>query len=69
MEIKSKMPGSIIEVKVSVGDNLEAGSLILIMEALKMKQEIRSQEGGVVKELKVNTGDRVSPGQVLAIIE
>lgn len=69
MEFKSKMPGTIIEVITNVGDKLEAGGLILIMEALKMKQEIRTPDGGVVKEIKVATDDRVSPGQVLAVVE
>lgn len=69
MEIKSKMPGVIVEVNTSAGDTLEAGGLILVMEALKMKQEIRTREGGLIKEIKVKVSDRVSPGQVLAVVE
>lgn len=66
---QNKMPGTIIEVKATVGKTLEAGGLILVMEALKMKQEIRTAEGGVVKEIKVAADNRVNPGQVLAVVE
>lgn len=68
MEIKAKMPGKIIEVKVSVGAAVNKGDVVLVMEAMKMKNPIPTPEAGAVKEIKVAVGDRVTAGAVLAVI-
>ena len=43
--------------------------MLIVMEAMKMKQMVPSPIAGVVKEYKVQPGDRVSAGQVVAIVE
>jgi biotin carboxyl carrier protein len=69
MELKAKMPGKIEEIKVNVGDAINKGDVVLIMEAMKMKNPMPSPEAGSVKEIKVATGDRVNAGDVLVVIE
>lgn len=64
-EVKSKVPGVVDEVKATVGDKIEKGQIIVVMEAMKMKMPIASPESGVLKTLNVNAGDRVNPGMVL----
>lgn len=64
-EVKSKVPGVVDEVKASVGDNVEKGQVVVVMEAMKMKMPVASPESGVLKSLAVNPGDRVNPGMVL----
>lgn len=64
-EIKSKVPGVVDEVKAAVGDKIEKGQIVVVMEAMKMKMPIASPESGILKTLAVNAGDRVNPGMVL----
>ena len=64
-EVKSKVPGVVDEVKATVGDKIEKGQVVVVMEAMKMKMPIASPESGVLKTLAVNAGDRVNPGMVL----
>lgn len=69
MEIKSRVPGKIMELKVSVGDAVKTKDIVAVMEAMKMKQPIPAPQDGVVKEIKVAVGDRVNPGSVIMTIE
>ena len=63
------MPGKVIEVLVSEGDNVEKGQGLVIVEAMKMENEVRSPVTGEVKEIKVKPGDAVEGGAVLIVIE
>ncbi len=59
------LPGTIIEVFVKVGDTVEAGQVILIIEAMKMKNSIRSTKDGIVAEVLVSAGQTVAHKQAL----
>lgn len=69
MEVKSRVPGKIIEFMVSVGDTVKAKDVIATMEAMKMKQKVPAPIDGTVKEIKLNPGDRVAAGTVIMVIE
>lgn len=69
MEIKSRVPGKIVCFEKEVGASVEVKDVLIVMEAMKMKQMVPSPIAGVVKEYKVQPGDRVSAGQVVAIVE
>lgn len=69
MEIKSRVPGKVVEVKVNVGDAVKTKDVVAILEAMKMKQAVPAPQDGVIKEIKVNAGDRVNPGTVLVVME
>lgn len=64
-EVKSKVPGVVDEIKATVGDKIEKGQVVIIMEAMKMKMPVASPENGILKTLTIAPGDRVSPGMVL----
>ena len=63
--IKASMPGVLIDVAVKVGDVLEAGAGVAILEAMKMQNEVTCQHGGVVEEVLVETGQSVDANQPL----
>ena len=63
------MPGKIIAVLVAVGDAVELGQGLVIVEAMKMENEVRSPISGEVKEIKVKPGDTVEGGALLVIVE
>jgi len=68
-EVRVPMQGTIIKVLVEVGDSVEAGDPICVLEAMKMENNILAEKAGQVKEVRVATGDSVGNGDVIAIIE
>src|SRR5262249_54471467 len=64
-EIRALMPGRVVAVAVAQGDRVEKGSLLLVLEAMKMQNEIRSTVGGFVQRLNVAAGQAVEGGALL----
>jgi biotin carboxyl carrier protein len=69
LELKSGMPGKIIEIFVKAGDVVKANKPLLIMEAMKMENEMRTTREVKIKEIKVRQGDSVESGAVLITFE
>jgi biotin carboxyl carrier protein len=63
------MPGKVVAILAAVGDTVERGQGVLVVEAMKMQNEVKAARDGVVSEIKVSAGDTVSAGQVLARLE
>ncbi len=63
------MPGSVIAVRAAVGDVVQEGQAILVMEAMKMQHTIAAPYAGTVTELSASAGQQVEAGVVLAIVE
>jgi acetyl-CoA/propionyl-CoA carboxylase biotin carboxyl carrier protein len=63
------MQGTIVKVVVEVGQQVEIGQPIVVLEAMKMENQIAAEKAGTVKEIKVSPGDTVGGGDVVAIIE
>ena len=59
------MPGKILEVKVADGQTVEAGELLLVMEAMKMEHRIVAPTDGVVAKVNFSMGDQVQQGDIL----
>jgi biotin carboxyl carrier protein len=68
-EIVSPMPGKIVRVLVEVGAQVETGTGIVVVEAMKMQNEMKSPKVGVVVSINAETGATVNAGDVLAVIE
>ena len=68
-ELKSGMPGKIIEIFAKVGDVVKANKPLLIMEAMKMENEMRAARDVRIKEICVKQGDSVEAGAVLIRFE
>lgn len=67
--ITSAVQGMIINIKVKVGDKIEAGDTIAVIEAMKMENDIEAEVSGTVKEIFVDEGDAVSIGDTLMVIK
>jgi acetyl-CoA/propionyl-CoA carboxylase biotin carboxyl carrier protein len=67
--ISSPMQGTIVKVLVGVGDTVEAGEALLVLEAMKMENHINAEIGGTVSELRVAVGETVGAGDVVVVIE
>jgi pyruvate carboxylase subunit B len=67
--ITTAMPGTIIDVKVKIGDRIEAGDSIIVIEAMKMENEIQSPTSGIVVAIHVSKGESVSPDETLLEIQ
>ena len=67
-QIKAPMPGRIVAVRAGVGDTVEAGQGVVVIEAMKMENELRAHAGGTVKEIRVHEGDTVDKNAVLVVI-
>ncbi|OGO01449.1 MAG: pyruvate carboxylase subunit B [Chloroflexi bacterium RBG_13_53_26] len=63
------MPGTIVAVKVKVGDRIKDGDVVVVLDSMKMQSEIHSPYSGLVKEIRVCQGDRVPVNGVLMLVE
>ena len=68
LEVKAGLPGSIFKVLVNVGDKVEKGQAVIIIEAMKMEIEVTAPEAGVVSAVYVKQGDTVVNNQALVAL-
>jgi biotin carboxyl carrier protein len=68
-QIIAPMPGKVIRLLVKVGDEVEAGQGLVVVEAMKMQNEIRSPKKGKVERLQTQEGQAVNAGDILAWID
>ena len=67
--VSVRMQGTIVKVSVEVGQHVEAGDTMMILEAMKMENSVNAEKAGRVKSINVATGDSVSAGDVVAVVE
>ncbi|MEO8693461.1 MAG: acetyl-CoA carboxylase biotin carboxylase subunit [Acidimicrobiales bacterium] len=68
-DIAVPMQGTIIKVLVAVGDTVEAGQAVCVLEAMKMENNIAASKAGTVKEVRVKPGDTVGSGDIVVVVE
>jgi acetyl-CoA/propionyl-CoA carboxylase, biotin carboxylase, biotin carboxyl carrier protein len=68
-EVAVPMQGTIVKVLVAVGDKVEVGQTICLLEAMKMENAVNAEKDGVIKEVRVGAGDSVGAGDIVAVIE
>ncbi len=66
--VKAQVPGNVIKIQTSVGDQVNDGDVLLIMEAMKMEIEIKAPVAGIVTSIDVQVGDKAVAGQAIASI-
>lgn len=66
--VRAPLPGTINDIKVTVGQAVKKGETLVILEAMKMENNIEADCDGTVKEVKVRKGDSVLEGDVLVVI-
>lgn len=67
--IKAAMPGTVMAIKVKVGDIVKEGDVVLTLETMKMENPIKANRSGKIKEIKVQPGKFVNVGDPLIVIE
>ena len=67
-KVTAPMPGTIVDAKVSVGDTVSKGQVLVVLEAMKMENEIMAAEDGKVTSVLVKKGDSVNTGDTLVTI-
>lgn len=66
--VKAPMPGNILDVKVKVGDTVKAGTVLCVLEAMKMENEIPAPKDGKVTQVVVTKGATVGAGDTLVVL-
>ena len=67
--VVAPLPGTINEIKVKVGDKVNAGDAVVILEAMKMQNNIEAETSGTITSINVNKGDAVMEGDTLVTIK
>ncbi len=67
--IVAPMPGLIVRISVAVGDKVEAGQGVVVMEAMKMENELRATASGTVRRVEVAPGTAVEKGALLVALD
>jgi biotin carboxyl carrier protein len=62
------MPGKVIELRVTEGDTVKAGQVLMIMEAMKMEHSVTAPRDGTVGQLLVTAGDQVDADALLVVV-
>ncbi len=68
-DVTVPMQGTIVKISVAIGDSVEAGDPIVVLEAMKMENNVVAEKAGTITEIRVSEGDSVGGGDVVAVIE
>ncbi|MBR4899021.1 MAG: biotin/lipoyl-binding protein [Prevotella sp.] len=67
--VKAPLPGVITEIKVNVGDDVQAGDTVIVLEAMKMANALQAEKAGKVTAICVKVGETVMEDDALVVIE
>ena len=68
-QVTVPMQGTIVKVEVAVGDTVDAGDTVIVLEAMKMENNVTADKAGTISEVRVSPGDAVGSGDVVVVIE
>lgn len=68
-EVEAHITGTVWKIEVGVGDTVEEGDTVAILESMKMEMPVEAEDEGTVKEILVSEGQAVSEGEVLMVLE
>ena len=68
-EVEAHITGTVWKIECEVGDEIEEGDTVVILESMKMEIPVESEDDGVVKEIRCEEGQAVSEGDVLVVLE
>jgi acetyl-CoA carboxylase biotin carboxyl carrier protein len=68
-DIEAHITGNVWKIEVSVGDKVEDGDTVVILESMKMEIPVEAEDDGTVKEIRCAEGDSVGEGDVLVVLE
>ena len=68
-QIEAHITGTVWKIEVAVGDAVDEGDTVVILESMKMEIPVEAEDDGVVKEIRCEEGQSVSEGDVLVVLE
>jgi len=68
-EVKAHITGTVWKIEVEVGQDVEDGDTLVILESMKMEMPVEADDDGTVKEIRVKEGQAVSEGDVLVVLD
>ncbi len=68
-DVEAHITGTVWKIEVKVGDTVEEGDTVVILESMKMEMPVEAEDEGTVKEIKCNEGQSVSEGETLVVLE
>ena len=68
-DVEAHITGTVWKIEVKVGDQVDEGDTVVILESMKMEMPVEAEDAGTVKEISVEEGQAVSEGDTLVILE
>jgi acetyl-CoA carboxylase biotin carboxyl carrier protein len=68
-DIEAHITGNVWKIEVAVGDTVEEGDTVVILESMKMEMPVEAEDEGTVKEIRCEEGQAVSEGDTLVVLE
>jgi acetyl-CoA carboxylase biotin carboxyl carrier protein len=68
-DIEAHITGNVWKIEVEIGDDVEDGDTVVILESMKMEIPVEAEDDGAVKEIRCEEGQAVSEGDVLVVLE
>ena len=68
-DVEAHITGTVWKIEVEVGDTVQEGDTVVILESMKMEMPVEAEDAGVVKEIAVQEGQSVSEGDTLVVLE
>ena len=68
-DVEAHITGTVWKIEVAVGDEVDEGDTVAILESMKMEMPVEAEDAGTVKEIKAQEGQSVSEGDVLVVLE
>ena len=68
-DVEAHITGTVWKIEVAVGDEIEEGDTVVILESMKMEMPVEAEDSGTVKEIRCDEGQSVQEGDVLAVLE
>jgi acetyl-CoA carboxylase biotin carboxyl carrier protein len=68
-DIKAHIPGTVWKVECAIGDRIEPGDTVAILESMKMEMPVEAEEGGTVASIGCAEGESVDEGDTLVVLE
>jgi len=67
-DVAAHITGTVWKIEVKVGQSVNAGDVLVILESMKMEMPVEAMDGGVVQEIRVNEAQAVNEGDVLVVL-
>ena len=68
-DVEAHITGTVWRVEVAIGDSVDEGDTVVILESMKMEMPVEAEDPGVVKEIRCEEGQAVSEGDTLVVLE